>query len=238
MENQKSDKDDKDVLPRKFTHVIFDMDGLILDTERIYTEIYDRVAEAHGGKYCWEIKVQLMGRPGKEGNRLAVELMNLPITPEQFYQEQQVHKEELFPQANVLPGADKLIRHLHKHNIPIAVASGSFHKDYLVKTTKHRELFELFPIKVFGDDPDLKRGKPFPDQFILTSSKFADSPIPENVLVFEDSSNGVLAAKAAGMGVVMVPDQRLDEKLYNNPTQVIFSLEDFKPELFGFPPYE
>ena len=77
---------------------------LFSDTERIYSEIYDRVAEAHGGKYCWEIKVQLMGRPGKEGNRLAVELMNLPITPEQFYQEQQVHKEELFPLANVLPG--------------------------------------------------------------------------------------------------------------------------------------
>ena len=74
------------------------------DTERIYTEIMSRVAKKYGATYTWEIKVQLMGRPGKEGNRIAVELMQLPITPEQFYEEQQVHKEELFPQTNVLPG--------------------------------------------------------------------------------------------------------------------------------------
>ena len=60
--------------------------------------------EAHGGKYCWEIKVQLMGRPGKEGNRLAVELMNLPLTPEEFHLEKQTHKDKLFPFAEALPG--------------------------------------------------------------------------------------------------------------------------------------
>ena len=138
----------------------------------------------------------------------------------------------------VFLGAEELINHLKKHNVPIALASGSLHKDYLLKTIQHKELFELFPVKVFGDDPDLKRGKPFPDQFLLTCRKFPDNPKPEKVLVFEDSPNGVLAAKAAGMGVVMVPDRRLDEKLYNDPTQAIFSLEDFKPELFGFPSYE
>lgn len=63
-----------------------------------------RVATAHGGTYGWDIKVQLMGRPGKEGNKLAVELMKLPISPEQFYQEQQVHKDELFPMSKLLPG--------------------------------------------------------------------------------------------------------------------------------------
>lgn len=222
----------------RFTHVIFDMDGLILDTEAIYTEIMSRVAEKYGSKFCWEVKVQLMGRPGKEGNKLAVELMNLPITPEQFYQEQQVHKEQLFPKTNVLPGAEKLVRHLVKHNVPIALASGSFHKDYLVKTTNHKELFHLFPVKVFGDDPELKRGKPFPDQFLLTARRFETENKPENILVFEDSSNGVLAAKAAGMGVVMVPDRRLDKELYHDPTKVMFSLEDFKPEEFGFPPFD
>jgi len=135
-------------------------------------------------------------------------------------------------------GAEKLIRHLVKHNIPIALASGSFHKDYLVKTERHKELFRLFPINVFGDDPDLKRGKPFPDQFLLAAKKFTNGPTPEKVLVFEDSFNGVLAAKSAGMGVVMVPDKRLDKALFNDPTEVMYSLEDFKPEKFGFPPYD
>ena len=131
-----------------------------------------------------------------------------------------------------------MVHHLYKHKIPFALASGSFHKDYLVKTTNHKELFSLFQIKVFGDDPELKRGKPFPDQFILTAGKFPTTVAPENILVFEDSSNGVLAAKAAGMGVIMVPDARLDKQLYNNPTQALNSLNDFKPEQFGFPPYD
>ena len=91
---------------------------------------------------------------------------------------------------------------------------------------------------MFGDDPELTRGKPFPDQFLITAKRFTDDPAPENVLVFEDSSNGVIAAKSAGMGVVMVPDERLDKALYNDPTQVMYSLENFKPEDFGFPPYD
>lgn len=131
-----------------------------------------------------------------------------------------------------------MVRHLVKHNVPIALASGSFHKDYLVKTTNHREFFDLFPIKVFGDDPELKHGKPNPDQFLLTASRFTDTPDNKNILVFEDSSNGVLAAKAAGMGVVLVPDRRLDKSMYHDPTQFMLSLEDFQPELFDFPPYD
>ena len=126
-----------------------------------------------------------------------------------------------------------------KHNIPIALASGSFHKDYLVKTARHREFFDLFPVNVFGDDPDLKRGKPNPDQFLLTAGRFkVPAESFDKVLVFEDSSNGVLAAKSAGMGSILVPDRRLDKSMYNDPTEVLFSLEDFKPELFGFPPYD
>jgi len=77
-----------------------------------------RVAKKYGATYTWEIKVQLMGRPGKEGNKIAVDLMKLPITPEQFYEEQQIHKEELFPQTNVLPGI-KYILSFFRYKLPI-----------------------------------------------------------------------------------------------------------------------
>ena len=108
----------------------------------------------------------------------------------------------------------------------------------MIKTSKHTEFFQLFPIIVLGDSIEIKRGKPFPDQFLVTLSKFPDPPPAEKCLVFEDSPNGVLAAKAAGMGVVMVPDERLNKESQQNPTLVLKSLEDFKPEDFGFPPYD
>jgi pseudouridine-5'-monophosphatase len=222
-----------------YTHVIFDMDGLLLNTEHIYTQAYQRVAQQHGTNFTWEIKVQLMGMPGKPGAQKAVDLMNIPLTADEFIQALHRHKQELFPTAQLLPGAEKLVRHLHKHGVPIAVASGSFTHDFNTKTTHHKEFFQLFPIVVLGDDPDLKHGKPEPDQFLLTLGKFpAPCPPVERVLVFEDSPNGVLAAKAAGMGVVLVPDERLEKGMYHDPTATLKSLEDFVPEEFGLPPYD
>ena len=63
------------------------------------------------------------------------------------------------------PGAEKLVRHLVEHKVPIALASGSATKDYKTKTSNHVEFFKLFPITILGDNLDIKHGKPEPDQF-------------------------------------------------------------------------
>ena len=76
----------------------------VSDTERIHTEICEKVASKYGSQYTWDMKVRLTGRPAKQGSKIAVEMMKLPITPDEFIAEMQIHKDELFATAKLLPG--------------------------------------------------------------------------------------------------------------------------------------
>lgn len=72
----------------------------------------------------------------------------------------------------------------------------------------------------------------------MCAREFEDKPDPANCLVFEDAPNGVKAAIAAGMQVIMVPDKQTDPELCKDATLKLDSLEHVKPELFGLPPIE
>jgi len=136
-------------------------------------------------------------------------------------------------------GVERLLRHLHAHGIPIAIATSSHSRSFALKTARHDEIFSLFSTIVRGDDPEVKRGKPSPDIFQMASSRFPSPPAsPANVLVFEDAPNGIQAAKAAEMWAVMVPDPLLGKELTGSADQVIYSLQDFEPTAWGLPPFK
>uniref|UniRef100_A0A023GGR8 pseudouridine 5'-phosphatase n=1 Tax=Amblyomma triste TaxID=251400 RepID=A0A023GGR8_AMBTT len=220
------------------THVLFDMDGLLLDTETLYTEATQRVTSRYGKDYTWEVKASVMGAVGSESTRLIIDRLQLPVTVEELESELHLMHAELFPTAKLMPGAERLVNHLHQCGVPIAVATSSKRDSFALKTSRHGDLFAKFHhIVCGGDTPEVARGKPHPDIFLVAASRFEDRPSPEKVLVFEDSPNGVQAAVAAGMQVVMVPDPRVNKDSRKDATLCLNSLEDFKPELFGLPPY-
>ncbi|XP_055644243.1 probable pseudouridine-5'-phosphatase isoform X2 [Toxorhynchites rutilus septentrionalis] len=221
---------------QKVTHCIFDMDGLLLDTEKLYEKILGDLIKSYSKPYPWATRMKVMGTTEQKTCSIIVNDLKLSCTVNEFLKKFREKQLTDLRGAPLLRGAERLVKHLHKHNIPIALATSSGEDSVEVKTQNHRELFDLFGHKVMGSsDADVKEGKPAPDIFLVAASRFPDAPKPEQCLVFEDAPNGVTAGISAGMQVVMVPDPHINEDQRKHATLVLESLEEFKPELFGLP---
>jgi pseudouridine-5'-monophosphatase len=218
------------------THVIYDMDGLLLDTEPFYTEVTQTIVSRYGHTFDWTLKARMIGKAARDSARVLVETLGLPITPEEYLREREAMLASLFPLAEAMPGARRLTGHLARKGIPQAVASSSSTREFGLKTTQHRDWFGNFQCVVLGDDPAVARGKPAPDIFLTAAARLGAQP--QTCLVVEDAPSGVEAALAAGMPVVAVPNPAMDRAKYSGADEILASLEAFQPEAWGLPPFD
>lgn len=215
-------------LPRPATHVLWDMDGVLLDTERLYTAATRQVVARYGKTYDWSLKAQMMGRPALDAARHLVAALELPLSPEAYLRESWAILEDLMPTAGVMPGARALTDALHARGIPQAVATSSPRHLFELKTQAHRAWFARFAAVVLGDDPRVARGKPAPDIFLVTAAALGAAPA--DCVVIEDSPAGVVAARAAGMQVVGAPDPALGPAEFAAADLIVDSLLALSPD--------
>ena len=213
-----------DPLPHRYRAVVFDMDGLLLDTEILWHRAEEELFRRHGGTFSWDDKMAVigtsfaftaryfaerLGRPEAEGEVLVREMLGI------------MHA-ELERDVDGRPGAVELVSRL-RGRVPLGLASNS--PRLLVDTALATAgLLDVFDAIVTSDD--VARAKPAPDLYLLACERLGVAP--RDALALEDSASGVTAAKAAGLTCIAVP--QFAETDVSAADRVIDSLEELLAE--------
>ncbi|KAK5707708.1 hypothetical protein LTR97_000246 [Elasticomyces elasticus] len=203
---------------------LFDMDGLLLDSEDKYTICTNAVLSQYGRPNLpWSIKAQLQGRPGLQAGKIFEEWAQLPVSRDEYMKKVTEMQKKLFPECKALPGVEELLKGMKDRGVEMALATSSHSGNFALKTGHLGELFSLFDEehRVLGDDPRIPpgRGKPAPDIYLVALETInarlrkegKKEVAPEEALVFEDSVPGIEAGRRAGCQVVWCPHEGLLE---------------------------
>jgi HAD superfamily hydrolase (TIGR01509 family) len=181
--------------------VVFDLDGVLLDSEQRWNEAKEALVRESGGRWREEAPVAMMGMSSPEWSRYLREDLGVPLSREEINREIVRRMEDRFRDGlPLLPGAGEAVRALAAR-WPLGLASSS-----------NRELIDLFlSLSGFGDafrvtvsSEEVARGKPAPDVYLEAASQLGVDPA--RCVAIEDSSNGIRAGAAAGMAVIAAPN--------------------------------
>lgn len=206
---------------------LFDLDGLLLDTEPIHAHAW-REASRHFGLELGNDQLrQLRGRRRHDCAAAVLawlaEAGGPAIDADTLLAVRQPIAERLLVQAPPMEGAPELVRRCHDRGIPMALATSSSRDAVALKAAPHPWL-ALIRTRVHGDDPQLRAGKPAPDVFLLAAERLGvEAP---RCWAFEDSAAGATAAAAAGCRVMVVLPEGVDQSLYPAGMVSLRSLRD------------
>ncbi len=190
------------VFPHQIRAVVFDMDGLLVDTEAVIRDLMVEAAPRYGVDFPEHVFVQMVGLPNEASDAIARAHFGPDFPLEALYAEvtRGLHAacEAGVP---LKAGVIELLDGLDAAAIPRAIATSSGHPAVQRTLGPSGILPRFHAVVAAGDYP---RGKPNPDPFLTAADRLAVAP--EHCLALEDSHNGVRAAHAAGMMTVMVPD--------------------------------
>jgi pseudouridine-5'-monophosphatase len=218
------------MLLRPPTHVIFDLDGTLLDTEALYTNAAQAVVGRFGKVYDWSVKRLVVGGDPALGAQLIVDALQLPLSASDYLREREALMREWCRHVQPMPGASALIATLLTYDIPLGIGTSSRRELCEIKLS-NQPFAAHFRCVVCSDDPGVERAKPAPDIFLAVAERLAAPP--RDCLVIEDTPNGVRAAQAAGMQVIAVVDPNMRDEDFSGALHVLDSLEQITPQLLG-----
>ncbi|MDY6212967.1 MAG: HAD family phosphatase [Schaalia hyovaginalis] len=204
--------------------VVFDFDGLLVDSETLFHRVYAEILADHGHPFTRnDYSAGYAGRPVPAIARAFVTDFKLPLSSEEVAR--RIHADEAALRAEgvpLKPGARELLDHLKARGYRIGVASSS-QRPRAMSVLEQHGLVDFFAASAFAED--ISRGKPDPEVFLLAAARLGIDP--SECLVLEDSTMGIEAAVNAGMRVICIPDmQAPDEEHRAMATAVLDGLND------------
>jgi len=209
--------------------VVFDLDGVLLDSEQLWDEAREELARERGGRWHERAQRDMMGMSSPEWSRYMHDVIGLREPPEEIDAEVVARIERRYRERlPLLPGAAEAVERLAAR-WPLGLA-----------TSSNREIVDLV-LEVSGLDrffratvssEEVPRGKPAPDVFLEAARRLRVAA--ERTAVVEDSENGILAGRAAGMRVVAIPNPHFPpgEEALAEADVVLRSLVELTPSVF------
>ena len=201
---------------------IFDMDGLLLDTERLYIAAMEQAARRFGVRHTQELETALAGTNGAQAEAVLHRFFPSVDTTALIKACNDQVWEWLAEQVPLKPGARELPLFFREQGIRTAVASSTA-KKLVLRNLRLAGILDCFDAIVSGQE--VEHGKPAPDVFLLAARQIGCAP--EDCYVFEDSVSGCLAGIAAGCATVMVIDLfQPTEEVRSGVTAIYHSLPE------------
>ncbi|ORJ30322.1 carbohydrate phosphatase [Streptococcus oralis subsp. tigurinus] len=199
--------------------VIFDLDGLLADTEIISLKVYQELLKDFGIPFIEETySREYSGHREKENVQRFLDTYDLPWNFDQTLEKvYELEARILAKGVNLKKGAKNLLAFLQREGIPIALATSSVESRARMILDSNG-ILSLFDHLVFAKD--VKRSKPYPDIFLKACIDL--NVLPENCLVLEDSEAGIEAAYRAGIPVICIPDLKMPAQSFLNKTEQVF----------------
>lgn len=199
--------------------VIFDLDGLLADTEIVSLKVYQELLKDFGIPFTQETySREYSGHREEENVQRFLDTYDLSWNFDQTLEKvYELEARILAKGVNLKKGAKNLLAFLQREDIPIALATSSVESRARMILDSNG-ILSLFDHLVFAKD--VKRSKPYPDIFLKACCDL--NVLPENCLVLEDSEAGIEAAYRAGIPVICIPDLKMPAQSFLNKTEQVF----------------